>query len=335
MTNAPAFRVQPSDPQYIADAVAEGVFFDTPQYFTTHLTIALPIDSPLEAHNNTRLTGDPRTRWFETIHPRGPFRRGLFYGVTAQSLEGKILELNPELHLTFLDISQQSLQRRQDDLGVRFPGRVSTAFADLNFAELEENAYDVIVSMSTLHHLQNIEWAAYQINRALAPGGWFFLHDYVGEDRFMWSETRRQLIESLITIGKRRGDVPQSWAVQWPVREPWNYSPFEAIRCEDTLDILRGTLDEVSVATAGGIVSLHPLISMSADDERRWQRLNRFIWKTRPHALWRRMAAKTGRRLRPAMSEQFMHDLLLLDTLALDNDLVLPMNAFGVYRKRA
>ena len=36
----------------------------------------------------------------------------------------------------------------------------------------------MIVSSSTIHHVTNLEYLACQINRALTPGGHFFLTDH-------------------------------------------------------------------------------------------------------------------------------------------------------------
>jgi SAM-dependent methyltransferase len=326
-------RVPAPDAAYLEAAAAEAAYWDQPQFFGTGLSLALPVESPLQAYESLRFTGDPHRRWFDTIADYGRFETALFLGVNAIEIEARILGRNPLMRATFLDISEGSLARRREDLSPRFPGRVSTISADFNFAELEPDAYDAVISMSTLHHVQNIEWVAAQLLRALRPGGVFFLHDYVGEDRFAFRATRRKLLEVLIERGKRNGAIPQSWRVAWPVREPWVYSPFEAIRSEDTLAVLARTLEEVHVGRAGAVVNLLPLIAMDDEDARRWERLADFSWKKRPHASWRRAAGAISLRKRPAMSAAFLDELMLIDSLALDSGLVPPTTAFAVYRR--
>lgn len=331
----PPFRIQPNDPQYLIDAAGEAAFFDKPTPFSTRLAIAFPTEAPFEAYNNSRLTGDPNARWFEVIQHHGPVRRALFYGVMDTEIEARILELNPQMHATFADISEGSLQRRRDEFGARFPGRIETLVADLNFAELPAQQYDAIISMSVLHHLQNIEWVAFQLNRALAPAGHLFLHDYVAENRFLLSDARRAIFEAIVARAKARGDIPQSWTVAWPQQDPWTYSPFEAIRCEDTLDVLAATLEPVAVRTTAALTWLLVLVSLSDEDQHRYETIAQHMFLRHPHSLLRRIAAAAGRRKRPAMSKRFQDELFLLDSLVIDSGLLAPLNAFGIYRKRA
>ena len=331
----PPFRIAPGDPEYIADARAEGEFFDKPQYFGTKLAIALPADSPLEAYANRRFTGDPNLRWYDSIPSYGHFKTGLFFGVSDVEFESHILKSNPDLSVTFLDISEESLEARERVLSKRFPGRVQTQLADLNFAELEPDKYDLIISFSVLHHLQNIEWIAYQLNRALLPGGYFVLNDYVGENRFQFSTSRRSILEGLIGRAKRRGDVPPSWTIPWPALDPWVYSPFEAIRCEDTLDILGQHLQPVHVSGTGSISPLLIIVSMSPEDARRYISVQELLWRRRPYSLARQLATRIGLRRIPAMNKHFFEDLTLLDSICIDSGLLTPLVAFAVYRKRA
>lgn len=334
MPHPPPFRIQPNDPQYLNDAAGEAAFFDKPLPFSTRLAIAFPLESPFEVHNNTRLTGDPNRRWFEIIPDYGQVRRALFFGVMDTEIEARILDLNPGMHATFADISEGSLQRRLDLLGPRFPGRIDTLPADLNFAELPESQYDAVISMSVLHHLQNIEWVAYQINRALAPGGHFFLHDYVGEDRFRLSDVRRAIFEAVVARGKRRNDIPQSWTINWPRQEPWTYSPFEAIRCEDTLPTLARVLDPVHLRGTAALTSLLVTITMDDADKRRYETIPEHMFLRHPHSRKRGLKRIVQRGRRPAMTRQFQEDLFLLDSVVIDSGLLTPLNAFAVYRKR-
>ena len=168
-------RVTADDPDYRA-AAAEAAFWQRPHPFGMESRDGKPTPlGPLERHTNIRFTGDPRVRWEDTICRHRTFRRGLALGTSSIESEARILATNPSLHLTFVDISGGPLRRGQDVLGARFPGRVSTLVADLNFAEFDAAQYDLVVSSASIHHVTNLEFCAAQIDRALSGDGYFFL----------------------------------------------------------------------------------------------------------------------------------------------------------------
>lgn len=330
----PPFRVQPHDPGYTAAAEAEARFWDQPQFFSAEACSGTPGRSPLNRYSNWRLTGDATVRWFETLHHYGSFRAGLFFGCSAIEQEARILELNPTLSCRFMDISEGSLERRQSELARRFPGRVSVERADLNFAVLPEAAYDVIVSSGTLHHLINIERAAHQIKRALRPGGYCFVQDYVMEDRLQFSPTRRALFEALVGRGKARGDLPESTTIRWPEPDAPELSPFEAIRAADTLAVLDGTLQRVSARGAGALTFLLILLRLGDRDALQCDNMGQHMRREKPYSFSRRVRVALGRERRPAMSARFQSELLLLDSVLIDSDVLTPANVFAVYQRR-
>jgi SAM-dependent methyltransferase len=76
--------------------------------------------------------------------------------------------------------------------------RVTTISQDLNFASLEPDTYDLIIAEEVLHHIINMDALVTQIARALRPGGYFFVVDYIGEERFRWTRTKRRFLDGLL-----------------------------------------------------------------------------------------------------------------------------------------
>ena len=179
-------------------------------------------------------------------------------------------------------------------LGARFPGRVATRCADLNFAELERDAYDVIVSSSSLHHVTNLEHLAWQINAVLASDGWFFLNDYVGEPRFQFASAKR-VFES----------VHDREVARTPGRSPgccWmdasDLSPFCGVRSYEVLSVLRAYLQEVEVRTAAPL-TVALMRSKPADGALVQPPASPGGWRMRPCAgRWHVRPTATGARAR-------------------------------------
>ena len=329
----PPLRVRQDDPQYQADLVAEAAFFDRPQFFGPEGAELVPKDDPIDQHNNRRLTGDRMVRWYETIARYGSFRRGMFLGVSGVHQELRILETNPLLQMEFIDASPESLALREQELGAAFPGRVQTRVADLNFIELPERQYDVIVSSSALHHIQNIEHVAAQANRALVDGGYFFLQDYVAEERFQFSEAKRRIFEAFLAYEKRRGLLAEATRPAFPRLEPWEHSPFEAIRSSDTLGVMASYMEQVSVRTTGAMTGMVVFVPPAGRPPRGLPLSTRLLRPIASH-LPPRLRALLPMGARARIDPRFLADLLLLDDICCDSGIVQPYNAFAVYRKK-
>jgi SAM-dependent methyltransferase len=318
------FRVRPDDPEYQRLAALEAAHWQDVHPCGLESLEQTLAEGPSDFYTNRRFTGDPHRHWEETIREYGAFKRGLCLGTSAIDVEARILQTNPALHLTFIDVSEGALQRRCDLLGPRFPGRVDTQLGDLNFIELQESAFDLIVSCACIHHVTNLEHLAAQINRALTSGGYFFLQDYVGEQRFQLSDTKRQLYELVYARqAVREGRLP---GVTWI--PPDNLSPFCAVRSDEILDVFARHLDLQHLRTAGAL-TIAMMRSMPANP-------------LPPPSLMRRLTARVERilrrlrRRRPQvlMDTRFLDELTLISDVLSDAGVINPGNAFAVYMKK-
>lgn len=324
-TSPPPLRMQPEDPSYQALAEAEARFWaDPPVSFEEHRD---QTDGPVDRYVNQRFTGNPTIRWEDRIAALGPFRRGLVLGGGEVESEARILAANPGLHLTFVDVSAGSLARRAADLGARFPGRVATQVGDLNFLELPADTYDCVISAAVLHHVTNIEFLAWQVNRTLTAGGRFFLQDYVGETRLRFAEAKRRLFTLLHgRLYERQHRRPPTLC--W--MEERALSPLCGIRCEDTLAVLAATLIECECHTASALIVPLMRTTIAGDGD-----------PAPPHPWWRVLRYRLSRFLRPRpdraqdwIGPDFLEELTLVGDVASDAGLIAPGIAFAVYRRR-
>jgi SAM-dependent methyltransferase len=324
-TAAHLLRVTPDDPDYRRQAAAEAAFWHAVHPFGLETAERVFVEGPVERYLNARFTGDPDTDWTSTIARRGPFQRGLMLGISSPKRETRVLETNPGLHVTLLDISEGAVERRATTLGKRFGNRIATATADLNFLALPPARYDLIVSSSTIHHVTNLEHLGFQINRALTPDGLFFLEDYVGEPRFMFSEAKRRLYETLYErdIARQRGR--KSGLIWLDVSD---LSPFCGVRSDEILEVFRRHLDELEVRTAAALTA--PMSrSRPADWDEVWARVPR--WKI-ARDMWVQRLGFARRNF--GVNPEFLEELCLVGDAACEAGLLRPGVAFAVYRKR-
>jgi SAM-dependent methyltransferase len=320
-------RVRADDPAYRAQAEAEGRFWQNVHPFSLEAIEGQFGEGPADRYTNLRFTGDRRVPWCDVVARYGPFRDGLVLGTGEIHVEARILETNPGLRLTFVDLAEGALERRMRTLGARFPGRVAARGADLNFLELEPESLDVVVTSGTVHHVSNLEYLAFQLNRALRPQGHVFLQDYVGEKRFDFSPEKRRLYE--ILYERERAHTPgQPPGLVWSDQS--DLSPFCGVRSDEVLPVFRRFLDQIHLGTSGTL--LVPLMRVrpahstgTLASATRWQLL-----RGRLHQLL------LGKRksFQALVPERFLEELFLVGEAASDAGLVPPGTAFAIYRKR-
>jgi tRNA (cmo5U34)-methyltransferase len=100
-----------------------------------------------------------------------------------------------EIEWTLLDLSRPMLDRAAQRVSQAGGTKFKTIQTDLREAKLPEGHYDVILAAAVLHHLRDdADWeAAFQkIFRLLAPGGSFWVTDFVAHEgtavhHMMWN----------------------------------------------------------------------------------------------------------------------------------------------------
>ena len=333
------FRVRPEDPAYLEQAAAEARYWHTVHPYSLEAVHPAYADGPVDRYLNRKFTGDAQRSWPSRIPQFGAFRRGLMLGALSLPFETYILETNPALQLTLVDIAAGPLTRRVEALGARFRDRLATLEADLNFVELEPNRYDLIISSGTLHHVTNLEYLAYQVNRALTADGCFLLEDYVGEPRFAFSNEKKRIYEVLYERDLARQGGRQKGLI-W--QDDSDLSPFCGVRSKEITTVLPQWLEVVELHTAAALVTplmrSHPVDDRTPKGEwtadawkplssrRRWivekvrERYPRLLGKRRSH--------------QGLMLQEFLDELFLVGDALSDAGILLPCLAFGRFRKK-
>ena len=161
------------------------------------------------------LTGDPTRSWLDDLIARGPFGSAAMLGCDEDPLEASWMRAGASARLDVYDLSAEVIRRRR----ARAPRGVRFIRADLNFAHLPTERYDVIWSSGCLHHLVNLEHLMDQVSRALRPGGLFAFHDYVGENRFhfdLWRLARANAALCEVPVRFRRNGPDTSHVTRSP-----------------------------------------------------------------------------------------------------------------------
>ncbi len=132
------------------------------------------------------------------------------------------------------------------------------ATADLNALELPAAAFDIVLGVSAVHHVERLEALFAAVEAALVPGGIFFLNEYVGPQRFQWTRRQLEAAEHLL------GLLPESYRREAPGAEPRSRpfapsaaaviaaDPSEAVRSDEILPLVAERFDILERRDLGG-----------------------------------------------------------------------------------
>jgi SAM-dependent methyltransferase len=223
----------------------------------------------VQRHIDACVTGRPGVQWAEGIGLEflaGRVRdgRGVTLGCSDGGAERHALASGLFRSFDGFDISPAAVAAARrlaaaQGLDVRYQ------VADVNFVELPPRSYDLAVVVMALHHFERLEHVLDQVAAALKPSGLLVFNEYVGPDRFQWTERQLGLgNEALARIPaslRAHADGRTVTAVERP--DPAQLArtdPFEAIRSAAIVPLVRERFTILAERPYGGTI-LHPLLN--------------------------------------------------------------------------
>lgn len=215
-------------------------------------------------HLNERATGDPARDWLSAWAHRyfvGQDLRVLVLGCGEGWLERAVSEWPYVRRIDALDFADAAVARARERGGPK----IHYSVADLNRDALEAGAYDVVVAHSILHHVERLEHAFEQIERAMKPEATFIVNEYIGPNRFQFSDEilaiindllrclpprlRHSALEDRVYEARERPTIDQMIA----------NDPSEAVRASDLMAMIRQRFEVLEVKQLGGTILMHLL----------------------------------------------------------------------------
>jgi len=174
--------------------------------------------------------------------------------------------LNVADHFDSFDVSSGSIDLSRKLAAQSNLTGISYITADLNKAVLEKNKYSCVFASMSLHHIENLEGLFEQVESALVPGGLFIFNEYVGPNRFQWTDQQLRWINLLLTAlpEKYKRDIATPGIVKMDVKrvsieQMIEIDPTEAVRSDSILPIVYIMFEEIKTVRYGGTI-LHMLL---------------------------------------------------------------------------
>ncbi len=168
------------------------------------------------------------------------FKNGLTLGCGAGRLERNLLVNRLCQSFHGIDISENAIvEARATAARESLP--ITYEVADLNFVVLPEATFDLVVAQTALHHVLFLEHVAEQVWRTLKPGGYLWVHDFIGETQGQYDPERLIIINRLLALlpeKLRTNHISKQTVTRIETPEPGKLgSPFEKIRSEEIVGI--------------------------------------------------------------------------------------------------
>ena len=211
-------------------------------------------------HLNERATGDPARDWLSSWAHRwfiGHELRVLVLGCGEGWLERAIAAWPFVAHIDAVDFAEEAIARARES--ARGIDRIHYGVVDLNRDELPADSYDVVVAHSVLHHVANLEHAFPQIERAMRPDATLVVSEYVGPNRFQYSDDVLAAMNALLACIPEELRAPYHVRTRPTVEEMIANDPTEAVRSGELLAFMERHFKIMDRRNIGGTILQHLL----------------------------------------------------------------------------
>ena len=231
-----------------------------------------PLSHPIvKAAMNRRATGDVErdayhrlkiqmTEWGFTV----PLMRVASLCCGAGSLERQLVEIGLIQQCVGYDLATGALDAARQEAETHCLHGLSYDQRDLERDGLGVSGLDLVLAHQGVHHLERLEDVFDAVNDALAPGGIFHLHEFVGADRFQWPD--RQIeemtawLQSLPERYQRTSTgLLKTCAGRATIEEMMAYDPSEAVRSSAIERLIAERFEIVERRELGGTLAMMAL----------------------------------------------------------------------------
>lgn len=225
----------------------------------------------LSNYINPLISGIPNKGWFEWSAENylrdKPYKRALVMGCGCGNIERHAHELALFEHIDAFDISKTAIQEAiKQSRKYGYFHKVNYNCQNFIGVSLPQDTYNVIYMDMTLHHVEELEVLLEKIKKAKKKDVYFILHEYVGPNRFQWSDVQIEHGNRILNLlpenlridcdtGKVKVEFNKPLLSQMIVNDP-----SEAIRSADILKLIYSEFEVIDRRDYGGTI-LHPLLN--------------------------------------------------------------------------
>lgn len=186
-----------------------------------------------------------------------PVRRAASLGCGFGALERGLLQLGVAERIDGYDLAPAAIEEARRLAAREGHSGLTYHVADLERDRLPEGAFDIVFASHSVHHIEQLDALFASVRASLRPGGVFHLQEYVGPDRFQWTDAQLEGINTFMATlplkyrrfpsGMERGPVGRP-----SVQAVIDVDPSEAVCSSQIIDALRRHFRIVELRPLGG-----------------------------------------------------------------------------------
>lgn len=238
------------------------------EQFTTSLENLVWTASPVvRRYLHLLVSGNPDCDWatyVESEHLPASVDRALVLGCGSGRFERAVAHRRRFRSIVACDFAREAVEKASRLAGDGGLTSIEYRIVDLENEDLG-GPYDAVFAHDVLHHITNLEGLYGRIHEALTPEGRFLFSEYVGPNRFQYSDERMDWINRYLRLVPDRlrrdpfGDGFLWRKERLSRKQVESEDPTEAVRSEDVLPLARRYFQtEAEYASGGGL--LNPLL---------------------------------------------------------------------------
>ncbi len=186
------------------------------------------------------------------------------------SLERELVKQGYAKSVIGYDLAKEAIEKARTMAKAEGLTGLTYEVRDLEHFGLGETGLDIVFALSGLHHLAQLEETFNAVHKALRSGGVFHIHEYVGPDRFQWTDRQIHEINSFLDrLPDRYHRLPDGTSkprVRRPtIQEMLDTDPSEAIRSSKIEPLLAERFHILERRELGGTL-LHMALSNIAQN---------------------------------------------------------------------
>jgi len=190
--------------------------------------------------------------WMAKYHPNGVSDCLLSLACGGGHAERIALREGSARRTVGYDVSPKSLEHARlaaEQEG--FADCVHYELLDLNNGSLPREQFDAVISFGCLHHIENLEGLYAEIAASLRPGGVCYINEYVGPNRFQYSDALLHEVNKVIrTLPAAAIRVPELRRISSEAIIATD--PSEAVRSVEVDALLHDSFDVIDGREYGG-----------------------------------------------------------------------------------
>ena len=180
----------------------------------------------------------------------------------------------PDHEIVTMDLTPAILEEARAEAARRGLKNLTIEQGDFNRLELEPRSFDMVLGLSSIHHIEALEHFWSQVRRGLKPGGSVLAEEYIGPNRLQWTAAQQRegtrVLRELV-LDEHKPDHRE--VVPVPLDVIIAGDPSEAVRSRDILPTCRAAGFDVTAYLGVGCSLLQPVLmnQVHTYDPRNWE----------------------------------------------------------------